>query len=186
MYNFHFKTLLLKKKTNKQQLDEQMWLHPFWKVFWCLACLYCYSNRSKKSFTSALARFFSLFSHWKQWITTLFSVEYCHSVNAALESFQKYIQSTKLFFLCSSLICSLPPSTLLIHQPTTSFCLAVTLLVALEQSRGGTFEVGQVAAGNIQSHSCRLEACDESKSIRTPWLTLGQQGSVEEERRRNG
>lgn len=54
-------------------------------------------------------------------------------------------------FLCSSLIRSLPPSTLLIHQPTTSFCLAVTLLVALEQSRGGTFEVGQVAAGNAES-----------------------------------
>lgn len=36
-----------------------------------------------------------------------------------------------------------------------------------------------------QSHSCRLEACDESERNRTPWLALRQRGG-ERERKREG
>lgn len=76
--------------------------------------------------------------------------------------------------LCSSLISSpSPSSTLLIHQPTTSMCLPATLLVAPEQSRGGTFEVGQVAAGNTESFMQT-----GSGRNRTAWLSLRQQGGV--------
>lgn len=37
-----------------------------------------------------------------------------------------------------------------------------------------------------QSHSCRLEARDESERNRTPWLTLRQRGGVRDERGREG
>lgn len=35
-----------------------------------------------------------------------------------------------------------------------------------------------------QSHSCRLEACDESERNRTPWLTLRQKGGARRRERK--
>lgn len=82
-----------------------------------------------------------------------------------------------ILFPFSSLLRSLPPSTLLIHQPTASLCLPVTLLVALEQSRGGTFKVGQVAAGNaesfMQTGSLWWER-EEQDTLDQPWATRGR------------
>ena len=69
-------------------------------------------------------------------------------------------------------------------------CLAVTLLVALEQSRGGTFEVGQVAAGNAESFMQTGSSRWERGGTGHPGSPSGnEQGETEErkkEKKRGG
>lgn len=161
-----------------------MWLHSFWRAFQCLVLLHLCSSRSNlgkskekkpKPFYKSAGRKCSIVLPLKTMnkpVCPLWSTATMWMQHEVLLK----IYSKPYTFLSFFLICYLPPSTLLIHQPTTSFCLAVTLLVALEQSRGGTFEVGQVAAGNaesfMQTGSSRWER-EEQDTLARPQATRG-------------
>lgn len=117
MYDFHSKTLVLRRKTNRATAARTdvaaSTLKDFsvWIVFIATATGKICENLEKsiKSLTFAVAGIFPLLSHWKQWIIGLLSIESFYGVNAALAFFQKYIQSTTLFFAPLLSVLFLPP-----------------------------------------------------------------------------